>query len=84
MGFSSHAALPPMYQNDKDFKVISNFIQSHLKVVETLKSIDFRNKTVYFGEECEAVFARKIRIRPPGWVGPAAALEFKHSNCDIE
>ena len=49
-----------------------------------LKKIDFEYKIVYFENDCSAVFARKYKQKPKGWVGPADPLEFKKSNCEIE
>ncbi|WP_028862569.1 hypothetical protein [Psychromonas aquimarina] len=81
---NSPAALPPKYQNANDLDVIVGFIKKHEKVITTLKSIDFEKFTVYFAEDCKAVFARKEIYRPSGWVGPADPLEFKFSTCDLD
>lgn len=78
---SSMAALAPEYQNERDFEVLINFVKSHEEVLATLRSIDFDNFTVHFGNNCEALFARGVTLRPPGWVGPAAPLELKSSTC---
>ena len=80
---SAGAALPPQYQNVKDLDVMVEFIEAHPTVASTLKSIDLQEYTVYFGNGCKAVFGRKRRVKPPGWVGPAAPLEFKHCNCPV-
>lgn len=82
---ATYAALPPRYQNTKDLDVIIGFISEHPKVVSTLKLIDFERYTVFFGDECKALFGRRVSIKPmDGWVGPADPLEFKSSNCDID
>ena len=80
----SLAALPPQYQNEKDLNVMIGFIKKHPKVISALKKIDFNAKIVYFDDECEAVFSRKHKPKPEGWVGPADPLEFKKSNCEID
>jgi hypothetical protein len=80
----AYAALPPQYQNAKDLDVMIEFVKQHPSVISSLKQIDLRQSTVYFGEDCEAVFGRKLVIRMPGWVGPAAPLEFKRSNCELD
>jgi hypothetical protein len=77
------AALPPRYQNIKDLDVMVDYIKEHPEVASTLKSIDFLEYTIYFGNGCKAVFGRKLTEKPPGWTGPADPLEFKESNCSI-
>lgn len=81
---SASAALAPQYQNPKDLDVLIAFIKQHPKVMSSLISIDFRLKTVTYSEDCVAKFARAQKPTPPGWVGPAAPLEFSSSNCPIE
>jgi hypothetical protein len=81
---SASAALAPQYQNAKDLDVMLAFIKQHPKVMSTLISIDFRQRTVTFGEDCVAKFARAQKPTPPGFVGPAAPLEFSSSNCPTE
>jgi len=81
---SSLAALPPQYQNEKDLNVMVNFIKEHPKVISSLRKIDFRAKIIYFDDACEAIFGRKHKPKPEGWVGPADPLEFKKSNCEID
>ena len=78
------AMLPPKYQNADDLSVMTGFVKKHDRVMETLKSIDFANYAVYFGDDCKAVFGRKAVPKPQGWVGPADRLEFKSSNCDLK
>lgn len=80
----SLAALPPKYQNDKDLNVIVNFIKQHPKIIASLKTIDFGSKTIHFDENCIVNFGRKNIKRADGWVGPAAGLEFKKSNCELD
>ena len=77
------AALPPRYQNIKDLDVMVDYIKEHPEVASTLKSIDFLEYTIYFGNGCKVVFGRKLTTKPTGWVGPADPLEFKKSNCPI-
>lgn len=77
------AALPPRYQNVKDLDVMVEFIKRNETVASTLSLIDVDSYTVYFGEDCQAVFGREARPKPPGWVGPADPLVFKRSNCEI-
>ncbi len=79
----SFSALPPKYQNMKDFDVLIEFIKKHEKVMSTLQSIDFENFVVYFGSDCKAVFERKDIPKPFGWAGPADPLEFKTSTCSL-
>lgn len=76
------AALPPSNQNVRDLKVMVSFIEANKDVAVTLKHIDFSNFTVFYGDNCAAVFARKSILRPAGWVGPAAPLELKSVDCD--
>lgn len=78
------AALPPQYQNMKDLGVMMGYIKAHPKVSSTLKSINLLEYTIYFGNDCKAVFGRKTVERPDKWVGPAALLEFKRSNCPVK
>lgn len=80
----SLAALPPEYQNEKDLKVMINFIQEHENVISTLKSVDFSAKVIHFGDGCTAKFGRRHSAKPKRWVGPADPLEFKKSNCEID
>lgn len=77
------AALPPRYQNMKDLDVMVEFIKRNETVASTLSLIDVGSYTVYFGEDCQAIFGREARPKPPGWVGPADPLVFKRSNCEI-
>ena len=81
---TSLAALPPEYQNEKDLNVMVNFVKDHPKIISTLKKIDFKSKVIYFADDCRAVFGRKHKPKPKGWVGPADPLEFKKSNCEID
>jgi hypothetical protein len=78
------AALDTKYQNNNDLDVIIGFINTHERVLSTLKSIDFKNKVVHFHINCEAKFDRKKIKREPGWVGPAPTLEFISSNCAVD
>ena len=80
----SYAALPPEYQNEKDLNVMVQYINKYSKVISTLQQIDFKTKTVYFGDNCWVKFARKEQHKPQGWVGPAAPLVFSKSNCKID
>ncbi len=79
----SFSALPPKYQNIKDFDVLIEFIKKHENVMSTLQSIDFENFVVHFGNDCKAVFERKVIPKLSGWVGPADPLEFKTSTCSL-
>ena len=83
---SSHtlAALPPQYQNANDLDALVAFAKQYPRVVGTLKSVDMQNHVIYFDADCKAEFGRKKIERPPGWVGPAAPLEFVRSNCKLE
>ena len=83
IAFPVHAALAPEYQNPKDLEVMVRFIKEHPRVLSSLQSIDFKNYTVNFAPYCKAEFGRKEIFRPSGWVGSAAPLEFKESNCDV-
>jgi hypothetical protein len=81
---TAKAALDTKYQNSNDLDVIITFIQTHERVLSTLKSIDFKNKVIHYHMGCEARFSRKQIKRKPGWVGPASALEFISSTCAID
>ncbi len=74
------AALAPVYQNPKDLSVMVAFVLKHPTVVQTLRSIDFEQKTVHFGQDCVARFGR---AQAPPMPGPAPLLEFKSSNCPV-
>lgn len=78
------AALPPKYQNLKDLNVMTEFVKKHDRIMETLKSIDFKNRQVVYGDDCIASFDRAYKPKPKGWVGPADPLEFKESTCEVE
>lgn len=78
------AALPPQYQNIRDLDVMVEYIKEHPDVAATLESINLSEYTIYYGNGCKAIFKRKSTIKPAGWVGPAAPLEFKESNCSPE
>jgi len=78
------AALPPQYQNMKDLDVIVEFIAQHERILENLRSIDFEEYIVHYGDECVATFERKYIAKLEGWVGPLAMLEFKKSTCSID
>jgi hypothetical protein len=74
------AALAPVHQNPKDLSAMVAFVLSHAAVIQSLRTIDFENRTVHFGKDCVAKFGRaEGAIRP----GPAAPLEFKSSNCPV-
>ena len=81
---TAYAALPPHVQNQKDLKVMEAFVESYTKVSSTFVRIDLYTKEVHFGKNCVASFARKASFHLPGWVGPAADLEFKSATCPIE
>ena len=74
------AVLPPRYQNANDLNVMVTYIKEHDRIITLLKSIDFRNHTVYYGD-CKVLFGRKEIKRPAGMVGPVAPLEFKREIC---
>ena len=78
------AALSPRYQNDKDKSAMMAFVKKYPVVESSFSHISVANKTVYFGEGCEAVFKRKASFHLLGWVGPAEPLIFKDSTCPIE
>jgi hypothetical protein len=78
---SAMAALPPRYQNIKDLDVMVEYIKGHPEIAATLKAVDFSEHTIFYGNGCKAVFDRKSAVKPSGWVGPAAPLEFKRSTC---
>lgn len=75
------AALPPRYQNIKDLDVMVEYIKENPEMASTLKAIDFSEYTIFYGNGCKAVFGRESTVKPSGWVGPAAPLEFKRSTC---
>lgn len=77
------AALPPNHQNVKDMDAMVDFSKKHVKIMRSLKSINLVTRTVYFGDNCQAVFTRKIVQKKKGWAGPAKPLEFKHSTCSL-
>ncbi len=78
------AALPPAYQNEKDLEVMMNYIRQHPTVASTLTSLDLLKYTIYFGDDCEVVFHRKVPNKPSDWEGPAGPLEFKSANCPVD
>lgn len=73
---AAHAALPPQYQNQKDLRVIFDYLVEHDDVMASLRSIDMDNMIVHYGwqEHCQLRFKRKQVSRPEGWVGPAEDL----------
>jgi len=81
---NAYAALPPQYQNTKDMDVMVDFVKHHPVVAERLKSIDIHGFSIFYGGNCRAEFGRKAVFYLPGWVGPAAPLEFKRSNCNVK
>jgi len=78
------AALPPQVQKAKDLDAMTSFVEKHPIVSSTLISINIYNKEVHYGDGCIAKFGRKFSFHPPGWVGPASALEFKDSTCAVD
>lgn len=84
LGSNAHAALAPQYQHVKDMNVMVDFVKRHPVVAEGLKSIDVHAFSIFYGENCRAEFGREVVFHLPGWVGPAAPLEFKRSNCAVE
>ena len=75
----SLAALPPVYQNDKDLTVMVDFARSHPTVMESLRAIDLERREIRYGAQCVARFERP---RQPGMMpGPAPALRFSGSTC---
>lgn len=79
---AAQAALPPMYQNNKDLDVLVDWVKSHHRVVESLKMIDFQTLTVHFDEDCIAYFKREpVKNQMPG---PAPPLRFDHATCPVE
>ena len=83
-GDIASAALSPRVQNQNDIDVMQAFVKSHKKVSSTFQRINIYAYEVYFAKECVAKFGRKKVFHLPGWVGPAATLEFKSSNCAID
>ncbi|CAK6694349.1 hypothetical protein BBFGKLBO_01625 [Synechococcus sp. CBW1107] len=49
----------------------------------SLNTIDLSRRTVTFGDNCIATFAREQKTVPPGFVSPAASLVFSSSTCPI-
>ena len=84
IGSIAFAALPPRYQNEKDLDVMVRFVKDHPRVLSALDFIDFKSFTIYYRPHCRAIFERKEMLRAPGWVGPAAPLEFEKSTCPID
>jgi len=80
----ANAALPPQYQNMKDLDVMVGYVRKHPSISAQLKSINLRERAIYYGNNCKALFGRKSSTKPPGWVGPAEDLEFKSSNCSVD
>ena len=85
-GFSSNslAALAPQHQNLNDLRVMVAFVSQHPRVASSLTSITIRPYQVRYGKNCIVNFVRQKRVRPSGWVGPAAPLVFKRSSCPIK
>jgi len=82
------AALAPNVQDNKDLKVMKNFVKAHAIVKASLKSIDLRTYTIFFADDCEVKFTRVKNYTDEeaarGWVGPAGPLVFDSSTCDLE
>lgn len=77
------AALPPDYQNMRDIDVMVSFVKERPRVLATLKSIDFNNRIVHFGNDCQIKFGRKPMRRPLSTDAPEP-LEFSNSTCDVD
>ena len=77
-------ALPPRYQNMKDLKVMIDFLEKHPVVMAELKLIDMESFIIHYGVDGEVRFGREVIKRKQGWVGPAAPLEFKRANREID
>lgn len=78
------AVLPPQYENAKDLKVMMDFIYQYpIDVLGKLRVIDFEQRKIIFGDNCEATFVRgkKKPGEPP--IGPAAPLVFEKSSCKV-
>jgi hypothetical protein len=87
--FNSFAALPPEYQNSNDLKVMEDWLHlpENEMILSNLKSISLENYSIIYsspnqGEDCQILFKRKVVNHPPGWVGPAAKLEFDKKTCE--
>jgi hypothetical protein len=85
------AALSTDNQNIRDLMVMVRFIETHRIIAFRLKSINFKERTIYYfkdrticyggmDETYKVVFARGKNTLPPGSVGPAPYLEFKSTN----
>ena len=77
------AALSTDNQNIRDLMVMVRFIETHRIIAFRLRSINFKERTIYYGgmdETYKVVFARGKNTLPPGSVGPAPYLEFKSTN----
>ena len=79
---SAQAALPPLYQNNKDFDVMVDWVRAHPQVMESLRRIDFETYTVHFGRDCEAIFTREPQ--KDAVPGPAPPLRFDNATCPVD
>ena len=78
---SASAALPPVYQNERDLDVMIKFVRSHPFVLESLRSVDVEQRVIRYGDSCKARFERpRTAITMPG---AAPSLRFVDSNCPL-
>lgn len=62
-----------------DSKVFNGLVNPD--VAATLKSIDLENKTINYGQDCQATLERKPSTQPMGWVEPMEPLQFEATTC---
>ncbi|RCU51929.1 hypothetical protein DU002_05550 [Corallincola holothuriorum] len=81
----SLAMMAPKYQVAEDLRVMTDFIAAHPKVAETLESIDYKARTIYFSDGCKAVFeVPESSVVSLLFSEPPPQLTFKSSNCELE
>jgi hypothetical protein len=68
----------------KDLEVMVNYVKANPDVAATLKSIDLENKTINYGQDCQATLEHKPSTQPMGWVGPMEPLQFEATTCPTQ
>lgn len=79
---SALAALPPIYQNERDLSIMVEFVRSHDLVLEGLRSIDLELGLVRYSGNCVARFGRPRSVS--AMPGPVPGLSYLGSNCPIQ
>lgn len=78
------AALPPYAQNIRDLQTMVDYVKTNEDVAATIISVNVPYQTVSFSRgnlPCTAHFKRTERPERQGMPGPAAKLEYSHTEC---